>query len=70
VFFLRNTISPYLCRMTRQALTKDGLLGVRVREVGESECQAVMVWIPVEAKAYITGRESGPTSDRSFITRH
>lgn len=70
MFFLRNTISPYLCRIMRQALTKDGLLGVRVREVGESECQAVMAWIPVEAKANITGRESGPTSDWSFITKH
>jgi hypothetical protein len=56
--------------MTRQALTKDGLLEVRVREVGESECQAVMVWIPVEAKAYITGRESEPTSDWSFVAKH
>lgn len=70
MFFLRNTISPYLRRKTRQALTKDGLLEMRVREVGESECQAVMVWISVEAKSYITGRESGPTSDWSFITKH
>jgi hypothetical protein len=42
---------------------------LRVKEDGESECQAVMARIEVEAQTNITSRESGQTSIWSFITR-
>lgn len=42
---------------------------MRVKEVGESEGLAVMAEILVEMEIYITGRESEPTSDWSFVTK-
>jgi hypothetical protein len=41
-------------------------MGVRVEEVGESECLAVMARIGMKH----VPRESGPTSDWSFVTKH
>jgi hypothetical protein len=42
---------------------------VRAEEIGKSECQPVMGWIRVAARANITRPEREQTSDRSFLTK-